>query len=184
MRIIERIIRLFRLEKGEINCHKKKRVKSAEERQEVFDQNQISEPVLEVDEIFKDNQESEEPDNNRVTLPNLQNVSGKLVLKVPQEIQTRYIVLGAKSTVKNPIVANTINIDVNDIIFILTYNNEQVCINIYRIVDTKEINNAIIVDEKRLNHINEIDECDYIPNTIRTKIRNYFCLVGNSEQLI
>ena len=186
MNIKGRIIRFLGLGKRKINYYKKKRIKSAEKGKEVFEQNPIPVPVpvLEADKIFEDNQEFEEPDDNLVTLPNLQNVSGKLVLKVPQGIKTKYIVLESKSTVKNPIVANTINIDINDIIFILTYNNEQLCINIYRIVDTKEINNAIIVDEKTLTHINEIDKYEHIPNSVKIKIKNYFYLVGKPEQLI
>ena len=94
MKIKGRIIRFLGLGKRKINYYKKKRIKSAEKGKEVFEQNPIPVPVpvLEADKIFEDNQEFEEPDDNLVTLPNLQNVSGKLVLKVPQGIKTKYIV--------------------------------------------------------------------------------------------
>ena len=121
--------------------------------------------------------------NKMVTLPNAYKVSDKLLLKLPQDCNMNIIVVGPKALIKEPKISNHIYIEINDTIYILTYENKQVCLKIYCMMNMEEKENSFVIFEKELNHIKQIKEYDYIPENVKKKIKSYFHLVGSPSQL-
>jgi len=167
---------------GKIDCIKETRSNIIEKEPvetEVESNKEI--PVIELENVFEQNQEEEQKDE-KVSIPTSEMIGEKLMLRLPQNCEIKYVITSSEGTIKSPIMKNTIHLEKDDMVFVMTYEN-RVLIKKYQVTDIKEQNNSIRLCEYNINHINQIKLCD-LSQAVEREVKNYFHLVGKPNQLL
>lgn len=138
-------------------------------------------PFFEVENLFEQ-EEEEETKNEKVTIPNSEMVGEKLMIRLPQICEVKYVITSSEGTIKRPIMKNSVYLEKNDMVFVMNYENREVCINKYQVTDIKEQNNSIHICEHNINHINQVKICA-LPQSVEREVKNFFHLVGKPNQL-
>ena len=112
------------------------------------------------------------------TIDNIKLLGKTLTLVLPETTKISYIVL-SDDKIKSPIAKNMINLELGDIIIIMTYKNNALNILWFEIIDIKQEEHAIYQKSRKITDVKEIDKCD-LPEQAKRKVRNYFTLVRKS----